>query len=54
MRKDRIIKTIPYVDEETGEAVPDNPALNKEGFWTKPETSTADFLKKVNKKIGRV
>lgn len=43
---DKIIETLPYRDEETGEIIPDNPPLNKEGFWEKPKVSTADHVEK--------
>jgi hypothetical protein len=42
----KIIKTLPYRDEETGEIIPDNPPMNTEGFWKKPRVSTADYVQK--------
>lgn len=42
----KIIKTVPYRDEKTGEIVPNDPPLNTKGFWDKPKTSSADYAKK--------
>lgn len=51
----KIIKTLPYRDEATGEIVPDNPPMNTKGFWDKPKTSTADYVakNKHSQKAGR-
>ncbi len=44
--KGKVVETLPYRDEATGEIVPDDPPLNTDGFWTKPKVSTADYVKK--------
>jgi len=44
--KGKVVKTLPYRDEQTGEIVPDDPPLNTDGFWIKPKVSTADYVKK--------
>ena len=43
----KFFKVVPLVDAN-GKPVPQDPPLNKEGFWKKPDLKKADFKKAVN------
>ena len=44
----KFLKEVPMVDA-SGNPIPNNPPLNKDGFWDKPK-STADILRKKYRK----
>jgi len=50
--KQKFFKTVPMVDEK-GDPIPQDPPLNKEGFWTKPETTSSILNEQINKRKKR-
>ena len=46
---EKFLKTVPMVNA-SGNPIPNNPPLNKDGFWDKPK-STADALKRNMEKV---
>jgi hypothetical protein len=49
--KERFYKTVPMMDAN-GDPLPQDPAMNKDGFWVKPKT-TSDILISGQKKRRR-